>query len=119
MADLSTLDFRVNGDWEIFGRENPWASFIPEFAKDSDGNNYMRPHGRQIVYKIVNEDDKGKQAYECAQCESKILATSIAHPIWDGPFPCSGSGQVHNEQVPYCPKCESVPNHTGIPISAR
>ena len=50
------------------------------------------------------------------KCGTIIMSTTVAHPIWDGPFPCSGSGRCHNEIVPYCPKCEVKPNFHGAPI---
>ncbi len=110
------LDFKVNQEWIRFARENSWVSFIPEFAKDSNGQEFMRGRGRSVVYKIKTENDKGEQTYECAQCGGGIIGARVAHPIWDGPFPCSGSGRCHYERVPYCPKCEKEPSFDGIPI---
>jgi len=110
------LEFKVNGEWEKFAEENSWASFIPEFAVDSNGQKFMRGRGRSIAYKIVSEDAQGKQEYKCSQCDGEILGTEVAHPIWDGPFPCSGSGRCHYETVPYCPNCEEKPSFHGSPI---
>lgn len=50
------------------------------------------------------------------KCGTAIMGAKVAHPIWDGPFACSGSGQCHYETVPYCPKCEVEPNFHGAPI---
>ncbi|MBA7674319.1 hypothetical protein ES703_82529 [subsurface metagenome] len=50
------------------------------------------------------------------KCGTEIKGASVAHPIWDGPFAMSGSGQVHTETVPYCPKCETEPGFHGAPI---
>ena len=50
------------------------------------------------------------------KCGTEIMGASVAHPIWDGPFACSGSGRVHTEVVPFCPKCETEPNSSGAPI---
>lgn len=63
-------------------------------------------------------DAKGAQtgALVCKKCKSSIMAKTVTHPIWDGPFPCSGSGRVHSEQVPYCPKCEKEPSSFGTPL---
>lgn len=52
-------------------------------------------------------------------CGTKILCINVAHPIWDGPFPCSGSGQCEYEIVPYCPKCEEEPSSSGAPITPK
>ena len=110
------LDFKVNEEWKKFAERNPWASFIPESAKDTNGQEYMRKKGSSIVYKVASNDKKGNQTYQCAQCGSEIMGAEVAHPIWDGPFPCSGSGRCHYEKVPYCPKCEKQPNFHGTPI---
>ena len=47
------------------------------------------------------------------------MGARIAHPIWDGPFPMSGSGRCDYEEVPYCPKCEKKPDFHGTPIECR
>lgn len=111
------LDFKVNEEWVQFERKNDWASFIPEFAKDSSGQEFMRGRGHSVVYRIKTK--KGEQTYECAQCGEEILDAEVAHPIWDGPFPCSGSGRCHYEAVPYCPKCETKPSFNGTPIRVK
>jgi|SRR3989344_6231996 len=113
---IEHLEFSVNEEWKKFQEKNPWVSFIPEFAKDVDGQEYMKKKGGSVAYKIIKEDVKGNQIYECAECGSKIMGATIARPIWDGPFPGSGSGRCHYEKVPYCPKCEVEPNSSGIPI---
>lgn len=50
------------------------------------------------------------------KCGTEIMGASVHHPIWDGPFACSGGGEVHVETVPYCPKCETKPDSRGAPI---
>ena len=52
----------------------------------------------------------------CVKCGATIMAETVARPIWDGPFPCSGSGQCEYEDVPYCPNCEKKPSFYGRPI---
>jgi len=113
---IEKLDFRVNQEWADCARENPWLDFVPAFAKDSKGQEFMRGVGRSVAYKIKTEDAKGKQTYECGQCGGEVMATNVAHPILDSPICCSGSGRVRNEQVPYCPKCETRPRGSGEPI---
>lgn len=114
---LDNLEFKVNEEWEKFSEENSWVTFIPEFVEDENGQNYMRKRGGSVVYKIIAEDEQGRQTYRCAQCDSDILEAKVAHPIHDGPFPLSGSGQCHYENVPYCPNCEEEPNFNGFPIT--
>lgn len=55
-------------------------------------------------------------AWSCATCGAEILGGKVAHTVRDGPFPCSGSGEVQYEYVPYCPACESPPNFHGSPV---
>ena len=67
---------------------------------------------------LVLTESEGKEGVGFVhKCGIEILAVSRAHPIWDGPFPCSGSGQCHYEQVPYCSKCEEKPSSSGAPIT--
>ena len=48
------------------------------------------------------------------QCGTVLLAKPVHYSIWDGLFPCSGSGEVRVVTVPYCPTCETEPSSTGI-----
>jgi len=54
--------------------------------------------------------------WNCKECGTAIVNVRVAHPIWDGPFPMSGSGKCEYEQVPYCPQCEEKPSFHGAPI---
>jgi len=66
---------------------------------------------------LVLTDSTGKEGVGFThKCGTKIMGARVAHPIWDGPFACSGSGQCHYETVPYCPKCETEPSFHGVPI---
>ncbi|MEA3329988.1 MAG: hypothetical protein U9Q06_04565 [Nanoarchaeota archaeon] len=110
---IEQLEFSVSEEWKKFARENSWASFILETARDPDGVEYHRKKGSQIAYRKVED------GFECVECGSEIQAGRVAHPIWDGPFPMSGSGKCHYKQVPYCPKCEKEPNFHGSPIQCQ
>jgi hypothetical protein len=104
------LEFSVSEEWQKFAHESPWAACILETAKDSKGQEFARKRGDKVVYRVTED------GYACVQCNSEIMAGRVAHPIWDGPFPMSGSGRCHYEDVPYCPKCEKEPNFHGSPI---
>ena len=80
---------------------------------EKEGVEYLRKINGNIVYK------KNGETFECLTCGAQIMAAQIAHPIWDGPFPCSGSGRCYYEEVPYCPKCEEKPNFHGFPITPK
>lgn len=72
--------------------------------------------GSRNMSKYLKQDDG---TYKCRDCGATIMAAQVAHPIWDGPFPMSGSGRCHYEEVPYCPKCEPEPNLHGSPITPK
>lgn len=55
----------------------------------------------------------------CKSCGGAILIASVAHPVWDGPFPMSGSGRCIYEHIPYCRKCDTKPNSQGSPIAPK
>jgi hypothetical protein len=61
-------------------------------------------------YEIKNGD------YLCKSCGTEILGIEVIFPIWDGPFPMSGSGKTFRQSFPYCPHCESKPEIKGDPI---
>lgn len=67
--------------------------------------------------KIVEESGEVK-GWVHNPCGGQIMNFVDYRPIWDGPFPCSGSGQVHCENTPYCPNCEEKPTPQG-PIDLR
>ena len=110
-----TLEFKLTDSWKKALAEGQRFPIVPEFATGSDGTKYMRPLGRSIVYRVVKEEN-GIQEYVCNNCSSKIEGAEVRHPVWDGPFSCSGSGKVKIEIIPYCPKCEQKPNSQGNPI---
>jgi hypothetical protein len=69
---------------------------------------------------LVLTESTGKEGVGYTHsCGTKIQGKRVSHPIWDGPFPLSGSGQVHTEIVPFCPKCEEEPSSSGAPISPK
>jgi len=49
-------------------------------------------------------------------CGEEIDCIWRTHPMWDGLFPCSGSGEVNKYPIPYCPKHEDEPDSHGLPI---
>ena len=65
-----------------------------------------------VLTESVGEQGKGYTH----QCGETLMAARVAHPIWDGPFPMSGSGRCEYETAPYCPKCEEKPDFHGAPI---
>ena len=105
-VEKSSLEFKAVTDIPS------WAAFKLEIAHKS-GLEYHRKAGSEIVYKKQGEN------FVCLDCGSEIMVESVAHPIWDGPFPMSGSGKCHYEKVPYCPKCEGKPNFHGQPIQVE
>jgi hypothetical protein len=64
-------------------------------------------------------EEQPNGTYRCRKCKTVILAARVAHPIWDGPFPMSGSGRCLYVNVPYCPNCEQKPDSRGLPIAPK
>lgn len=71
---IETLQFSIPSNWTQFARDSPWAAFVPETAQDESGQKYMRNSRgtSKVVYKVVEEDARGNQEYQCAQCGSDI-----------------------------------------------
>lgn len=68
---------------------------------------------------FVLTESKGKEGVGYTHnCGTQIMGEEVAHPVWDSPIPCSGSGRCEYETVPYCPKCETKPNFHGSPITS-
>ncbi len=67
--------------------------------------------------KYVLQEEDG--SYKCRDCGETIMTARVAHPVWDGPFPMSGSGRCTYEEIPYCPKCEPKPDFHGSPIAPK
>ena len=60
---------------------------------------------------------KKDDVWHCKTCQARVMAVNVAHPIHDGPFPGSGSGQCDYVEVGYCPNCETKPSFHGAPIT--
>lgn len=98
-----------------FKRSERGLSYHPEDAICLKcGKEYERNPNSQLIYTEIKVDNKS--VWFCCQCGSVIMAERVAHPIWDGPFPMSGSGECYYEPVPYCPNCETKPSFHGTPV---
>ena len=64
----------------------------------------QRPAGNFDYYEQRGMD------WFCKTCGAQILAVIRYCPVWDGPGPCAGSGEVVTEQEPFCPNCEEKPS---------
>jgi len=63
--------------------------------------------------------EKGEGKPYIHSCGETVMRARVAHPIWDGPFPMSGSGRCNYEIWPFCPQCEEEPSFHGSPIDLR
>jgi hypothetical protein len=92
-----------------------WQAYTPEIATCSKCSTYYeKKEGKDFAYKKINDFE-----YICTVDGKVINAVKVGHPIWDGPFPMSGSGKCQYESVPYCPKHEKKPNYNGSPIQIK
>lgn len=66
--------------------------------------------------KVLTESTERADGKFVHSCGTTLLGARVHHSIWDGPFPCSGSGRVEVEIVPYCPTCQEKPSEHGAPI---
>jgi hypothetical protein len=71
--------------------------------------------GQQYLVLLESTWDATRQEWT-HNCGEILMNATVAHPIWDGPFSCSGSGRCHHETIPYCPRCETKPDFQGAPI---
>lgn len=86
----------------------PWHNYkIEESSCGVCKKTYQRKDKNGIFY-TRREDG----LFLCSKCKEEIDALIIKHSVHDGPFPLSGSGKVVDEVVPYCGKCEAVPDKT-------
>ncbi len=117
---MAELEFIVEEDWKKFQKESLWAAFVRSIAHDGSGQRYVRNALRpdSQIYRVVKSNGKNEEL-QCNTCGSDIMVATVAHPIHDGPFPLSGSGRCHYEEVPFCPKCEKEPSYSGLPITAN
>lgn len=71
-------------------------------------------------YLILDECTRHENGeYTHNVCGTKIMTVNVRHPVHDGPFPLSGSGEVDLELVPYCPNCQERPSEQGAPVPQR
>lgn len=64
---------------------------------------------------ILAESEQGVNDWKHS-CGAILLSAQVNHPVHDGPFPLSGSGEVQTQQVPYCPDCHAPPSPQGAPV---
>jgi hypothetical protein len=82
------------------------------------GGQMIEKDGKKL-WLVVTESKQQADKSWVHSCGTEIQGTQVAHPIWDGPFPLSGSGRCNYQTVPYCPKCETEPDYHGAPISPK
>ena len=63
---------------------------------------------------IVAEESKRVEDGYVHSCGTYLQGKNVYLTVRDGNFLLSGSGEVRNETVPFCPKCEREPNAHGI-----
>jgi hypothetical protein len=90
---------------------------IATVGQDEGGLSWLRKvaNPKQLYF----GPNDGRTIWRCGKCGGDIFTATVAHPVWDGPFPCSGSGQCEYEQALYCSVCEKVPSFSGDPIRGQ
>jgi hypothetical protein len=67
-------------------------------------------------YQVIEESTPQPDGSWQHRCGTTLLLTRVHHPVWDGLSPCSGTGEVRIEKVPYCPSCQTRPGPFGAPV---
>lgn len=69
-------------------------------------------------YPILTESTITPEGYyRHNKCGQLLDAKTVSHPVWWKDLgPCSGTGEVHTEVVPYCKTCGPEPSSTGAPV---
>ena len=91
--------------WEI----GTWGSnreISVKVAQDRDNYYYLTRFS--IVVQRKNGETNLRLPY-CYGCESTVNVLRSVVPVWDGPFPCSGSGRTESKYTFYCKKCDGEP----------
>lgn len=78
-----------------------------------NGTRYCRYEGSKIIY----VEKKLGDVLSCVECDSKLEQIAVRHSVHNGPGELCGGGEVINENVAYCPNCETKPNPYGSPIN--
>ena len=73
-----TLEFKLTDSWKKALAKGDIFPIVPEFATGSDGTKYMRPQGRNIIYRVVKENN-GTQEYVCNNCNSEIKGAEVRY----------------------------------------
>lgn len=68
------------------------------------------------LYLVIDESARKPDGGWRHRCGTDVAPKQVSHPVHDGPFPLSGSGEVRVETVPFCPTCEEEPSPFGLPI---
>lgn len=85
-------------------------------AEEKRRGGQITEKGGEKIWLVLSESTGKEGKGFVHQCGKVIMEATVYHPIWDGPFKCSGGGEVQTESVPYCPDCETKPNTRGTPI---
>ena len=68
------------------------------------------------VYEVIKESEPQADGSWKHKCGTTLMSVRVSHSVWDGLFPCSGTGEVRWETVPYCPSCQTRPSTYGNPV---
>jgi len=101
---LKNLEFKILNGWEDFARDNPHARFIPEIAKDLDGDVYIRKRGTEVVYLLKEISEDGMMHLSCLGCGGYLAQSIIRNKIY------LDKSISPYEFVLYCPQCEQDPS---------
>ena len=111
------LKFEIDLHWKLTLDRCPWISFVPLYARDSEGNLFVQPRGRKIIYQV--EQGRLGEDYICYQCGRRVESELLGHLVWNIPFLGIHTNKCLFEPVPFCPNCERPPENYGRPITTN
>ena len=91
-------------------KKSNWGDVEVSWTEDNE--NWYYKYGNSIYVQAKQGDHTPK----CYNCSSNIEFQEQDNSIWlekfeDGPI---GSGDTKIKHIPYCPKCEKVPEKFGV-----
>lgn len=70
---------------------------------------------RQLVAWLEEHASDHGTHYHCKRCGGLLFSRQVSFSLHDAAFGehCVGSGEVRRADLPFCPRCEAVPEDTG------
>lgn len=107
----ANVAFTAGDERQIAYRFEMASAAAPAIADEAGVEDVLPPERSQVKRDPGNFDfyERRGEKWFCKTCKGVVAAFIRHYSVWDGPGPCSGSGEVETTQEPYCPNCEAKP----------